>query len=61
MTKNLDSGPDLAYLTQIQIFKKIWLCQSVDIIVNIRKKLMIKSWEKLVMDGQMDRRTRGIS
>ena len=38
---------------------KIWLCQSLDIMVSYhrvqyQKKLMIQSWEKLVKDGQTD-------
>ena len=38
MAKNLVSGPIFAYLAQIQaskkIFPKIWLCQSLDIMVS---------------------------
>ena len=43
-------------------FPKIWLFQSLDIMVSYHhvqrhKKLMIQSWENLVTDGQMGRRT----
>ena len=59
MAKPLVSGQILAQLAQIQtakkFFSKIWLCQSLDVMVNYnhvkyQKKLMIKSWENLVMD-----------
>ena len=44
-------------------FSKIWLCQSLEIMVSYhhvqyQKKLMIQSWENLVMDGQTDRQTK---
>ena len=40
-------------------FSKIWLRQSLDIMVSYhhvqyQKKLMIQSWENLVTDGQTD-------
>ena len=40
-------------------FSKIWVRQSLDIMVSYdhaqyQKKLMIKSWENLVTDGQID-------
>ena len=43
-------------------FSKIWLRQSLDIIVSYhhvqyQKKLTIKSWENLVTDGQTDGQT----
>ena len=43
-------------------FSKIWLHQSLDIIVSYQyvqyqKKIMIKSWENLVMDERTDGRT----
>ena len=52
MAKPLVSGQILAQLAQIQttkfFFSKIWLCQSLDVMVNYsqvqyQKKLMIKS------------------
>ena len=66
-------GPDLGLLApnsyrQIFFFWKIWLCQSLDIMVNYhyvlyQKKLIIQSWKNLVTDGetdeQMDGRTDG--
>ena len=60
MAKPLVSGQILAQLAQIQttkfFFSKIWLCQSLDVMVNYnqvqyQKKLMIKSWENSVTDG----------
>ena len=35
-------------------FSKIWLRQSPITMYNIRKKLMIQSWENLVTDGRTD-------
>ena len=65
--KKLVSETILAPLTQIQadnffFFSKIWLQQSLDIMVNYhhlqyQKKLMIQSWEILVTDGWTDRWT----
>ena len=45
-------------------FSKIWLRQSLDIMVSYhlvqyQEKLMIQSWENLVTDGRMHRRTEG--
>ena len=46
------------------LFSKIWLHQSLDIMVSYnhlqyQKKLMIQSWQNLVTNGQMDRQTEG--
>ena len=66
MTKKPSFGPDLAHLAQMPaaIFfsSKIWLRQSLDVMVSYQhvqyqKKLMIQSWENLVTDGQNDRQT----
>ena len=63
MTKKLVSGPILAHMAQILAakfsFSKIWLRQSLDIMVSYhhvqyQKKLMIQSWENLVTDCQTD-------
>ena len=63
MTKKLVSGPILAHMAQILAakvsFSKIWLRQSLDIMVSYhhvqyQKKLMIQSWENLLTDGQTD-------
>ena len=63
MAKNLNLGLILAHLAQIRVaeilFSKIWLRQSLDIIVSYHnvqyhKKLMIQFWENLVTDGQTD-------
>ena len=63
MAKNLNLGLILAHLAQIWVakilFSKIWLRQSLDIMVSYhnvqyQKKLMIQSWENLVTDGQTD-------
>ena len=60
-------GPDFwAQWSEIRtdkFFKKIWLRQSLDIMVNYhhakyQDKLKIQSWENLVKDGQTDGRTR---
>ena len=73
MEKKIVLGPILAYLDQIRAAKtfflsNIWLCQSLDIIVSYHhvqylKKIMIQSWENLVMDrwtdGRTERRTDG--
>ena len=50
--------PNLGH--QFFFFSKIWLHQSVDIMVSYhhvqyQKKLMIQSWENLVTDRQTDR------
>ena len=60
--KNLVLGPILVYLAQIRaaifffFFSKIWLRQSLDIMVSHHhvqlKKLMIQSWENLVTNGR---------
>ena len=48
-----DFGPNSGHQS---LFKKIWLCQSLDIMVNYhhvqyqKKKLLIQSWENLEMD-----------
>ena len=67
--KKLVLGQILAHLTQIRaadffffFFSKIWLRQSLDIIVSYhyvqnQKKLIFQSWVNLVTDGQTDRRT----
>ena len=65
--KNLVLGPISAHLAQIRttkfsFFKKIWLRQSLDIMVSYhhvqyQKKLMIEPWENLVTDRQTDRPT----
>ena len=64
MAKHLVSGPILTQLAQIRpsnfFSSKIWLHQSLDIMViyhhvQYQKKLMIQSWENLVMDGRTDR------
>ena len=52
-------GPNLGYQF---FFSKIWLRQSLDIMVSYhhvqyQKKLMIQSWENLVTDGQTDGQT----
>ena len=61
MAKNLFLGPIWVHLAQIQVvnffFSKIWLRQSLDIMVSYhhvlyQKKLMVKSWENLVTDGE---------
>ena len=66
MTKNLVLGLILAYLAQIWatnfFLTKIWLRQSLDIMdsyyhAQYQKKLMIQSWENLVMDEWPDGRT----
>ena len=63
MTKKLVSAPILAHMAQILAakfsFSKIWLRQSLDIMVSYhhvqyQKKLMIQSWENLLTDGQTD-------
>ena len=67
MAKKLVSGLILAHLAQFRaanfFFSKIWLRQSLDIIAiimyNIRKKLMIQSWENVVTDIRTDGRTDG--
>ena len=51
-------GPNFIYL----FFSKIWLRQSLDIIVSYhhaqhQKKLMIQSWENVVTDGHTDGQT----
>ena len=61
--KNLVSGLILARLAQIQVanffffffFSKMWLRQSLDIMVSYyhvqyQKKLMIQSWQNIVTD-----------
>ena len=59
-------GPNLGSLDPNSshqfFFSKIWLCQSLDIMVSshhvqYQKKLMIQSLENLVTDGQTDRQT----
>ena len=54
-------GLMLAHLPEIRatkfFFSKIWLCQSLDIMViyhhvQYQKKLLIQSWENLVTDGR---------
>ena len=68
MIKNLVSGAILAYSAKIPVtnflffFSKIWLRQSLDIMVSnhdaqYQKKLMIQSWESLVTDGRTDEQT----
>ena len=63
-SKTPSSGPDFGpfgkNFAQL-FFSKIWLRQSLDIMVSYyhvqyQEKLMIQSWENLVMDGRMDRR-----
>ena len=44
------------------VFSKIWLRQSLNIMVSYhhvqyQKKLMIQSWENLLQDGRTDRQT----
>ena len=65
-SKNLVSGPSLVHLAQIwaPFFSKIWLHQSLDIMVSYhhvqyQKKLKIQSWENLVTDRWTDRQTDG--
>ena len=53
-------GPNFIYL--FFFFSKIWLRQSLDIIVSYhhvqyQKKIMIQSWENVVTDGHTDRQT----
>ena len=68
MIKNLVLGPILAHLAKIPVtnfsffFSKIWLRQSLDIMVSnhhaqYQKKPMIQSWESLVTDGRTDGQT----
>ena len=43
-------------------FSKIWLPQSLDVMVSYhhvqyQKKIMIQSWKNLMADGQTDRQT----
>ena len=62
--QNVHFGPDLGPLgpsSSCQFFPpKIWLCQSIDIMVSYhhvpyQKKLMTQSWENLVTDEWTDR------
>ena len=64
-----DFGPFGKHLGPKNCFSKIWLCQSLDIIViyhhvQYQKKLMIQFWENLVTDRWtwrwMDRWTDGL-
>ena len=63
MAKNLVLGLILAHLALIpaaNFFSKIWLCQSLNVMVSYhhvqyQKKLMIQSCENLVTDRQTDR------
>ena len=70
MGKKLVSGPILTHVPEIWVakifFSKIWVRQSLDTMVSYhhalyQKKLMIQSWENLVTDGRMNKRTRVIS
>ena len=70
MEKNLALGPIMAHMAQIRaaktFFSKIWLHQSLDIMVSYhhvqyQKELMMQSWENFVTDGRTDRQTTVIS
>ena len=55
-------GPLLPKLGRQFFFKKLWLCQSLHIIVSYhyaqyQRKLMIRSSKNLVTDGRTDRST----
>ena len=59
-SKKHNFGPNFGpYLGHQILFQKIWLHQSLDIMVSYhqvqyQKMLMIQSWENLVRDGQTD-------
>ena len=60
--KNLILGPILAQIWATKFFSKIWLYQSLDIMVTYhrvqyQKKLMIQSGENLVTDRRTERQT----
>ena len=67
MAKNPVLSPIFAHLAQILVanfFSKIWLNQSLDIMVSYhhvqhQKKLMTQYWENLVMDWRTDGQTDG--
>ena len=53
-------GPILAQIRATKIFFKIWLCQSLDVMVSYhhvqyQKKVIIQSSENLVTNGWTDR------
>ena len=62
MAKKVVLGPIVVYLAHVRatnFFIKIWLRQSLDIMVSYyhvqyQKKLIIQSWENFVMDRQAD-------